>query len=90
MGEFESILDLVRHMSREIENAKEQHDQIMSENTLPLVFLHCNYNSLFRRDCQSWRRSTSSIQNTRDGIPRLTEPSLHSANCRNGLNALRV
>jgi len=44
MGEFESILDLVRHMSREIENAKEQHDQIMSENTLPLVFLHFNYN----------------------------------------------
>jgi hypothetical protein len=50
MGEFESILDLVRHMSREIENAKQQHDQIMSENTLPLVSLHSNYmiNSLDR------------------------------------------
>jgi len=44
MGEYESILDLVRHMSREIENAKQRHDQIMSENTLPMVLLHSNYN----------------------------------------------
>jgi hypothetical protein len=36
-GDFESILDLVKHMSREIQNAKQQHDQIMSENTRPLV-----------------------------------------------------
>jgi hypothetical protein len=36
-GEFESMLDLVRHMSREIENSKQQHGQIMSENNLASV-----------------------------------------------------
>ena len=39
-GEFESILDLVKHMSREIQDVKSQSDQIMSENTLPLVFCY--------------------------------------------------
>lgn len=38
-GEFESMLDLVRHMSREIENSKQQHEQIMSENNLASVAL---------------------------------------------------
>lgn len=40
MGEFESILDLVKHMSREIQDAKNQSDHIMWENTFPLVSLH--------------------------------------------------
>ena len=38
-GEFDSLLDLVRHMSREIENSKQQHEQIMSENNLASVAL---------------------------------------------------
>jgi len=38
-GEFDSLLDLVRHMSREIENSERQHEQIMSENNLASVAL---------------------------------------------------